>query len=212
MIARLFKLFLLAIILLVAVKYCKTKRYPPGVLIKNDPHQTSVQNIRRVCGNDKGFEKSGYIYNPLASFRIQARVLGMKRYYSYSGPAAIVAPYDLAVGWGPMSDQSVLDQLKISQGNRFYFYEWENQPPLPKAEITSHSTNIHLIPSDEAMERSLKRITAGDLVALSGYLVEVNGADIHGWRSSLSRTDSGNGACEILWVESVEQLNLEDLK
>jgi len=195
---------------LMVLHFFKAKRYPPGVLIKSDPVQAMVQNVKAVCGNADGFAKEGYTFKPLATFRLSARVLGLKRYYG--GPAAKVAPFDMAVGWGPMSDQAVLDQLKLSQGNRFYFYEWQNQPPLPKDEITSHSTNIHLIPSSEAMERAIKRIDPGDLVSLTGYLVEVNGPDIHGWHSSLSRTDSGNGACEILWLEKLEEMNAEDLK
>ncbi len=29
-----------------------------------------------------------------------------------------------------MSNDAVLAKLSISQGNRFYFYRWENEPPL----------------------------------------------------------------------------------
>jgi len=32
-------------------------------------------------------------------------------------------PIDLAVGWGPMSDQQVLDHLHVSQSMRFFWYD-----------------------------------------------------------------------------------------
>jgi hypothetical protein len=41
------------------------------------------------------------------------------------------------------------------------------------------------------------------MVSLSGYLVEINGANNWRWRSSLSRTDTGQGACEVFYVEAV---------
>jgi hypothetical protein len=44
------------------------------------------------------------------------------------------------------------------------------------------------------------------LIHLSGLLVEATGPEIGTWRSSLSRTDSGNGACELVWVEELEQI------
>src|ERR1700675_2689677 len=55
---------------------------------------------------------------------------------------------DLAVGWGPMSDQAILDQMSISQGQRWYTWRPEHQRlPLSNDEIVSHSANIQAIPS-----------------------------------------------------------------
>jgi hypothetical protein len=42
------------------------------------------------------------------------------------------------------------------------------------------------------------------VVALTGYLVEVRGPDGFRWRSSLTREDTGNGACELVWVEKLD--------
>jgi len=40
-----------------------------------------------------------------------------------------------------MSDQRVLDRLKITQNMRFYWYEYKMPRPFPE-EIISHSTNF----------------------------------------------------------------------
>jgi hypothetical protein len=101
----------------------------------------------------------------------------------------------------------VLDRLDISQGNRFYYYEWQNAPPIPKEEIICHSANMHLIPADWSLRCAMWQTRAGDLIRMKGLLVEVSGPDMPPWRSSLSRTDTGNGACELMWVESLEKLN-----
>lgn len=110
-----------------------------------------------------------------------------------------------------MSDQRVLDHLKITQSMRFYWYEYR-QPPIPTEQIVSHSTNIHIIPSTPAIASRCKSLRAGSLVRLSGDLVEASGPGINSWKSSLSRTDSGNGACELMWVKEMSILTEKDVQ
>jgi hypothetical protein len=172
--------------------------YPPGVLISSEPVQTDAMP------NDAPFDYKKFHLQPLAHFAIDARVLRRKM-YRYDRSAALV-PVDLAVGWGRMSDQSVLDQLEISQSAHFFWYEYQHQPPIPREEIVSHATNLHLIPSTDAIASQCKSLRAGELIHLAGLLVEATGPEIGTWRSSLSRTDSGNGACELVWVEELEPL------
>ena len=172
--------------------------YPPGVLIASEPEQIAI------IGSVKPIDYHAFHLQPLAYFTIDARVLHRK-IYRYDRPAALV-PVDLALGWGPMSDQHVLDQLKISQSMRFYWYEYQRQPPIPKDQIISHSTNIHVIPSTTEIASRCKSLRTGSLVHLSGELVEATGPGIGTWRSSLSRTDTGNGACELMWVEKMSVL------
>ncbi len=171
--------------------------YPPGVLIADEPAQ-------RPPPSEAPFAYREFQLKPLATFALDARVLHRK-IYRYDRSAALV-PVDLAVGWGPMSDEAVLDRLDISQSARFYFYEWQRQPPIPKEEIISHSTNLHLIPSTDEVASECKSLRTGELVHLSGLLVEATGPDIGTWTSSLSRTDSGKGACELVWVEEIHEL------
>lgn len=178
------------------------KTYTPGILVKNDPEQEIFE------APQEKIKKGDFVLTPLASYTIEARVLHTKHYWS--GEIASLAPYDVAVGWGVMSDQQVLDQLTISQGNRFYFFEYEGAPPVPKGEIVSHSSNMHLIPSSFGIRQTIAWLKSGDLVRMKGLLVEAVNPSVPGmkpWHSSLSRTDTGNGACEIMWVESIEKLH-----
>jgi hypothetical protein len=63
---------------------------------------------------------------------------------------------------------------------------------------------MHMIPANDDIERRLKSVRAGNLVRIRGYLVEVTGKDGFRWKSSLSRSDTGAGACELVWVESLD--------
>jgi hypothetical protein len=103
-----------------------------------------------------------------------------------------------------------LDRLRISQSGRFFWFEYPRQPPIPKDEIISHSTNVHIIPSTLAIASRCKSLRAGSLIHLSGDLVEASGPGIKSWKSSLSRTDTGDGACELMWVKEMSILNEKD--
>ena len=102
------------------------------------------------------------------------------------------------------ANDTVLDRLQISQGNRFYFYRWQGQPPVPPEVIVRNSANMHLIPASATVARALEQARPGAVVTLRGWLVDVSAPDGWQWRSSRTRTDSGAGACEVIWVEDVE--------
>jgi hypothetical protein len=170
--------------------------YPPGVLIASEPEQTATA--------DEPITNGDFNLKPLAHFEINARVLHRK-VYRWDHEAALV-PVDLALGWGPMSDQRVLDQVTITQSMRFYWFEYKMPPPIAKEEIISHSTNVHVIPATEEIASRCESLRTGTLVHLSGDLVEASGPGIPSWRSSLSRTDTGNGACELMWVKELSIL------
>ena len=175
-------------------------RYSPGVLIQTEPVQTDP-----VPG-DEPFEVGKFHLKPLAHFSLDARVLHRKIYRDDRNAA--LAPIDLAVGWGPMSDQAVLDKMDISQSARFFWYEYR-QPPIPKDQIVTHATNLHLIPATPRIASECRSLRTGALIHLSGRLVEASGPEIGTWRSSLSRTDDGNGACELVWVEELHSLSTQ---
>lgn len=159
---------------------------------------------------DSPITHDDYRLVPLAHFALDARVLHRKVYRW--DPRASLVPVDLALGWGPMSDQRVLDQVSITQSMRFYWFEYKPPPPIPKDEIITHSTNVHIIPATPTIASQCKSLRTGQLVHLSGDLVEASGHGLGTWRSSLSRTDTGNGACELMYVNELSILSANSLQ
>ena len=70
-------------------------------------------------------------------------------------------------------------------------------------EIISHSANMHMIPANEKVKQVLLGVRPGELVSFGGYLVRVEKPGGWTWKTSLTRTDSGAGACEVVWVEDL---------
>lgn len=166
---------------------------PPGVLAAADPAQTEPE-----APTPWTFRK--HRLTPLARFELRARVLSTERYRF--DRAAELSPVDFALGWGPMSDSRILEAITIRQRDRWYFWSSSNLP-IPAAEIVSHSANMHMIPAGDGVAKRLLAVKPGQLVELRGQLVRADAPDGWRWISSLTRTDTGDGSCEVVWVESV---------
>ena len=121
-----------------------------------------------------------------------------------------VMPLDLALVWGPVADPVVLSHMKFHLSDRYVSYWYDaSTPSAVIGRLPSHVANNHLIPSSDEIGRELDRVRIGDLVTVQGRLVDVEIRDGRSvvaarMRTSVSRDDVGSGACEIVWVESVE--------
>ncbi len=169
----------------------------PGIHVTELPRQQLLQDAATI-------RHASYTLHPQAHFDITARLLSSKRYTTDRGAA--LSPIDWALGWGRMSDGAVLDQLKLSQGGRFFTYRWPEAPPIPAEEIMRSAANAHLIPASETILQQLKRIPPGRVVRIEGLLVNAVGDDGFQWNSSLTREDTGAGACELIYVQAVSVL------
>jgi hypothetical protein len=169
-------------------------RPPDGVLAAGDPQQTDVSSGDKV-------QVGRWTLTVRADYKITARVLGRERYH-FDALSDLV-PEDLALGWGPMSDNRVLRGIDISQSNRFYYWRVPARSPLPKESIITHSANTHVIPQNSLVGRQLSRLRPGQVVTLSGELVDGLRDDGRWIKTSLVRTDTGAGACEVLLVSDV---------
>lgn len=170
--------------------------HPPGVLIDSAPEQTALDVT-------KPFHFEAFQITPLAGFGLEARVLAKEGYQF--GTEAKLSPMDLALGWQRMSSTEVLEQLEISQGGRFYYWRAKTLP-IPIKQIETQSANMHIVPGNEQVRRQLDDIRVGSLIRIRGDLISVSGAEGWTWKSSLTREDTGNGACELIWVRELEIL------
>lgn len=171
-------------------------RQPPGVLAPAEPLQQNLTDARTL-------ELNGHRLLPLARFELRARVLGKRRYRFDRG--ASLAGVDLALGWGRMSDSAVLEHIDISQAFRWYSWRVERYP-IPHEEIVLSSANMHMIAASDAIAAQLRAVREGHVIELRGKLVQASSADGWRWNSSLTRSDSGANACELVLVEALRIL------
>jgi hypothetical protein len=164
---------------------------------------TSTPSIEAVTLPNGSYAYPGYTFSNAEPFELEARVLSVKNYGS--GRESELSPTDLALGWGRMRDDDVVERIEVSQRGRWYHWRTEAYP-IPHTEIQHSSANMHMVPANETVARALARVDEADQIRIVGQLVDISAGDGWRWRSSRSRTDSGNGACELILLERIDWL------
>jgi hypothetical protein len=180
--------------------------YSPDFEKYRDEINTNLEPVQKNLEEKESYvEIEKYRVIKKAEYKIKAIVVSKKN-YSY-GTEAKFSPVDLALAWGELSSKEMLKKVKFSQSNRWYFYEYKDFP-LGKEYIASHSSNHHIVPANKNLKKAVKKIKKGDKIIIQGYLVSIIGINYQ-WNSSLTRNDTGNGACELVYVENLVINNRE---
>lgn len=134
---------------------------------------------------------------PRADYSIAGMVVGVERYRLDA--SAFLSPLDVGLAWGPLPGR--IDDFSFQQMGRFL--HWQTRESVDVAEIIAHTANTHTVAANDTVERAIASLDRGDAVRLTGLLVDATGADGFVWGTSLVRTDTDAGACELMWVEEV---------
>ena len=141
----------------------------------------------------------------VTKYDVSARICGRQK---YSQPwQSYVAPYDLCLAWGDVGTKNLDAWLSFSQDMRWYHFRLKRDAPVSVPYVTDHTANTHLIYANDNLKKAVSRLKKNDVVRLRGYLVTLQGTYKGSkifWNSSLSRVDTGNGACELMYLESMK--------
>lgn len=114
---------------------------------------------------------------------------------------------DLCVVWGNNLRHDMLGEMSFSSG-QFVCYFQTSSPEAYAAFDPAALSNNHLLTTDPRTAKKIRAARVGDQIRLRGYLAEYahhQGFDFKRGTSTV-RTDTGNGACETVYVESFEIL------
>ena len=169
--------------------------------------------IQEEASGSTTMHKGGYTVNIeyKASYKVDALVVHRKK-YSDSGLGGKLSPVDLALAWGKVAENNTKINFHWHQSGRWYSWhvnDLDELIPVGDVEnVEQSSANTHIIPANDTVERTVKKIRRGDRVKLEGYLVFVNAVNDSGatftWNSSLTREDTGDGSCEVFYVTKAE--------
>jgi hypothetical protein len=190
--------------------YRGVDKIAPEVL--QEPLQTEARNEPEIRFVNQGYE---YRLKPLFNYEINGLLvhqLNYKRFsiYSYAG----VFQEDLCLIWGKNVSSKVFQSrnLTFSQDSRFAYYQWTGDINFNGNQLS----NNHLIINSKDLERKLSSLNTGDQIRIKGKLVNVQAINAdktdrerpeeYRWVTSTVRTDSGAGACEIIYVEDIQVL------
>jgi hypothetical protein len=149
----------------------------------------------------------GYTYTltPRASYDISGLVVSQHRgdaftnMYHKADPGNI---RDVCVVWGEAITNGSYRKVRFRSEEFTCYYSWSGviTPPFNPEKMS----NNHLIPATPAVAARIGALHVGDQIRMTGLLVDYtvsrDGAEVLSRRSSMTRKDVGNGACEILYT------------
>lgn len=133
----------------------------------------------------------------LRSFNATGTVLSIDR---STDSWAEIAPYDVAIAWGEYLDPKTHAKLEPRQADRNLY--WVTPAQEKTMEIIKSTANLHMIPANALVLEQIKNLKTGDLVHISGALVDIKLRNEE-WKTSKSNVDIGYGSGEIIFVVSI---------
>ena len=116
---------------------------------------------------------------------------------------------DLCVVWGDSVRSGAYRDVSFHNSQWECNWSYSSERAMKQFD-NAQASNNHIVTDDPAVAKALRGIHVGDQIRLKGYLVDYtaykDGRQAGTRVSSETRTDSGPGACEVLYVDGVEQL------
>jgi hypothetical protein len=178
--------------------------------LKKDPIQTQTEK------KEFEIEKNGvvYIIKPLFNYELYGMIV------SYHHSSSLLDYYhekwkdylnikDVCVIWDKNIESGIYEKLKFSNGS-FTCYV-NSKSNIAREEWLKYNnanlSNNHLLSNNEEINKKILSAKRGDQIYFKGYLIEYSIKNEDFKRgSSVTRTDSGDGACETIFIEDFQIL------
>lgn len=173
----------------------------------DEPVQTKSSGEKEVLtvnGQEITIQK---LYNYEISGKV-VKTYTYKDYYTGNEVYNTISKKDVGIVYGDLVKSEYLDNIKFSMnGGRNLRYTYKYGEWLSKLggkeKLMTLCTNNHLITDNSDISQLIKYINEGDYVKISGYLVNVYWDNSY-LKTSTTRDDDQNGACEVIYVTGVK--------
>ena len=112
---------------------------------------------------------------------------------------------DVCVVWGDNTSNGYLDKIDFWNGIFTCVVQTKDQQAWDAFDMYQLSNN-HLISDDDYIRDQVKNIRVGDQIHIRGYLARYSSAGGGERGTSTTRLDTGDGACETVFIEKFEIL------
>jgi hypothetical protein len=112
---------------------------------------------------------------------------------------------DLCLVWGANAADGAYRYMSFHNAQFTCYYSYPGGVPVTAADERAISNN-HLLTVDAGLARTIRRLRVGDQVRVRGQLASYshNAGFAFQRGTSTQRDDTGNGACETIFVDSVD--------
>lgn len=187
---------------------------PEPKLLQVDLLEEPVQTRVRKPPMDTRVNGIDYRIQPRYAYDMNGIVVSMHHSdswwdYAHKEWGDHVNVMDLCIAWGHSVRSGAYRDASFHNTQWECHWSYRSERAMKNFNNAEVSNN-HIVTDDPSVARALRGIRIGDQVRLQGYLVDYtifkDGRPAGTRVSSDSRADSGPGACEVLYIDSFEQL------
>jgi len=169
-----------------------------GVL--GEPHQVGTRTEPFTAS----FNGVDYLVEPEFEYDLYGMVVSYRHHDGNSRMHFLANDHlnmlDVCVVWGATANNGLLNKLKFWNGI-FTCNVRTRDNEAWRAFSMEQLSNNHLISDDEFIRDQVKDVRIGDQIRVQGYLSSYSSAAGGKRGTSTTRTDTGDGACETLYVK-----------
>lgn len=179
---------------------------PDNLLLKeeiaNEPVQTKTDREEFTFE----YRNAEYDVEPVAEYEMWGLVVSHNNINSIADiyhDEDSVDLKDLCIIWGK-NTESDYKKVKFWSNAWTCWWQYGNGVTFSGRELS----NNHLLSDKKKVQDIIKNVRIGDQIRVKGMLVNYNSKENPDWKreSSTTREDTGNGACEVVFVEEAEVL------
>jgi hypothetical protein len=177
--------------------------YVPAIV--NEP----VQKTTKKAAFDVSYEDVSYHVAPEFEYDIVGMIVSYRHHDNNSRMHRLSNDHlnmlDVCVVWGENTQTAQLDKLDFWNGIFTCNFQTRDQAAWESFDVNKISNN-HLISDDDYVRDQVRDIMIGDQIRVQGYLASYASPNAGPRGTSTTRTDTGDGACETIYVERFEIL------
>jgi hypothetical protein len=168
-------------------------RYGDGVVAEKKPEIASIDFPNPI-------ETDNFIINPKFEISGTVRVIAKSRYWFED--MSHISPFDLLLSWDRMSDEDLLKRMLVKIDDRSYHVQM-TKPPYQRGNIHEHLMMTHIIPATEQIQEKISSLRRGQMVSISGYIVDIENLLGNEWISPVRDNLPANRSSHWLWLENI---------
>ena len=210
---KILKFIFILLIIVFAFSYFAKEKLPEKNIVPEMSHEPMQTETSRKSFSFF-YRDTKYNVVPLANYEIWGMITthnNINAWYNFYHDKNSVNIKDVCVIWGDNLSSKVYTAMTFKSGEWTCYPDWKyplNRDLVEKFRSNKLSNN-HLLSDKPAVLNTIKKMHIGDQIYLKGILASY-GTDSTPERyyrgSSLTREDTGNGACEVMFVDEAKIL------
>lgn len=173
--------------------------------LNNEPHQVNTIETPFTVST----KQQTYFIEPLYDYTLYGLVVSLKQHDGNTGLHKAWNDHlnvaDLCVVWSDTAFSPHLNKIEFWNGQFTCFFQTSDRQAWKNFNGAQLSNN-HLITDNEYLRAKINDIGIGDQIKISGWLANYQNKNGNKRGTSIVRTDTGNGACETIYVNDVQIL------